>query len=118
MRRADRDAFASRGAAAAEDGGAGFGLHTRPEAVRFGTVAAVRLEGSFGHGHPLLFSKENLLVSNPISISQAKFGIHPGSFHDVAREWSDSSYAEKSTALKKRKALCERGLSVTPVTKD
>jgi hypothetical protein len=73
MRRADRDAFASCGAAAAEDGGAGFGLHTRPEAVHFGTVAAVGLEGTFGHDNPLLFSKENLLVSNPFSISQAKF---------------------------------------------
>jgi hypothetical protein len=73
MRGADGDALASCGAAAAEDGGASFGLHARPESMRFGTVAAVRLKRTFGHSHPLLFSKENLLFSNCLSISQAKF---------------------------------------------
>jgi hypothetical protein len=77
MRGADRDTLAAGGAAATEHGGTGVGLHARPEAVSFRTVAAVGLKGTFGHGNPLLFSKENLLFSNSLSISQAKFGIHP-----------------------------------------
>ena len=77
MRGADRDTLAAGGAAATEHGGAGIGLHSRPEAVSFRTVAAVGLKGTFGHGNPLLFSKENLLVSNCLSISQTKFGCHP-----------------------------------------
>lgn len=73
MRGADGNTLAAGGAAAAKDGCAGIGLHARPEAVCFGAVAAVGLEGSFGHGNPLLFSKENLLFSNCFSISQANF---------------------------------------------
>jgi hypothetical protein len=63
MTGADGDALASGCAAAAEHGGAGVGLHARPEAVRFRTVAAIGLKCSFGHGYPLLFSKENLQFS-------------------------------------------------------
>jgi hypothetical protein len=32
--------------------------------VRFSTVAAIGLKGSFGHGYPLLFLKENLLFTS------------------------------------------------------
>ena len=78
MRGADGDTLAPGGAAATENGGAGVGLHARSEAVSFRTVAPVGLKGTFGHGNPLLFSKENLLFSNSLSISQAKFGCHPG----------------------------------------
>jgi hypothetical protein len=93
---ADRDALAPGGAAAAEHGGAGFGLHSRPEAVHFRTVAAVGLKCTLGHGDPLLFSKENLLFSNPLSISQANFGIQRRSaLHDVAREMRIRGYAER-----------------------
>jgi hypothetical protein len=77
MRGADGDTLAAGGPAATEHGGAGVGLHARPEPVSFRTVAAVGLKSSFGHGNPLLFSKENLFVSNCLSISQANFGIHP-----------------------------------------
>jgi len=76
MRGADGNTLAAGGAAAAEHGGAGIGLHARPEAVSFRTVAAVGLKGTFGHGNPLLFSIENLLVSNSLSISQTKFGSY------------------------------------------
>jgi hypothetical protein len=58
------DALASGGAAAAEHGGAGIGLHARPEAVRFRAVAAIGLKCSFGHGYPLLFLKKNLQLSS------------------------------------------------------
>jgi hypothetical protein len=58
MRGTDGNALASGGAAAAEHGGAGFGLHTRPESMRFGTVAAVGLKSALGHCDPLLFGKE------------------------------------------------------------
>src|SRR5271170_2212966 len=61
---ADRDALAPCGAAAAEHGGAGVGLHARPEAVRLRSVAAVGLECTLGHGYPLLFLKENLQFSS------------------------------------------------------
>jgi hypothetical protein len=92
----DRDALAPGGAAATEHGGAGFGLHARPEAVHFRTVAAVGLKCTLGHGDPLLFSKENLLFSNPLSISQANFGIQRRSaLHDVAREMRIRGYAER-----------------------
>ena len=46
---ADADTDAAFGAAAAEDGGAGLGLHAGAEAVDFGAVAAVRLERTLGH---------------------------------------------------------------------
>lgn len=61
---ADGDALAARGAATAEHGGAGFGLHARPETVCFRTVAAVRLKCTLGHRDPLLLGKENLCFSN------------------------------------------------------
>lgn len=64
MRGTDRDALAAGSAAAAQHGGAGFGLHARPEAMRFRTVATVGLKCTFGHRDPLLFSKENLRFSN------------------------------------------------------
>ncbi len=63
MSGADGDTLAAGGAAATEHGGAGIGLHARPEAVRFRAVAAIGLKCSFGHGYPLLFLKENLLFS-------------------------------------------------------
>jgi hypothetical protein len=63
MAGADGDALAPSGAAAAEHGGTSIGLHARPEAVRFRTVAAIGLKCSFGHGYPLLFLKENLQFS-------------------------------------------------------
>lgn len=66
MRGTDGDALASGGAAAAEHGGAGVGLHARPEAVGFSTVAAVGLKCSFGHRDPLLLVKENLSFSSNI----------------------------------------------------
>lgn len=50
---ADGDLVAAFGAAAVEDGGAGFGLHAREEAVGLGAVAAVGLKGTLGH-HLLL----------------------------------------------------------------
>ncbi len=46
---ADADTDAAFGAAAAEDGGAGLGLHAGAEAVDFGAVAAVGLERTLGH---------------------------------------------------------------------
>ena len=66
MAGADRDAFASRGAAAAENGRTRLGLHARPEAVCLHAVAAVRLKCALGHGYPLLFPTENLRCSNEI----------------------------------------------------
>jgi hypothetical protein len=98
MTRADRDALASGGAAAAEHGGAGFGTHARPEAVHFRTVAAVGLKCALGHGDPLLFSKENLLFSNTLSISQTNFGIQRRrALHDVARGMQSRGYAERES---------------------
>jgi hypothetical protein len=81
----DRDALASGGAAAAEDGSAGVGLHARPEAVRFRTVAAIGLKCTLGHGYPLLFLKENLRFSsifkyiaggflNPVEVRTSRCG--------------------------------------------
>ena len=73
MRGADGDTLAAGSAAAAEHGGAGFGLHARAEAVCFRTVAAIGLKGTLRHRELLLFSKENLLFSDHLSISQANF---------------------------------------------
>jgi hypothetical protein len=61
---ADRYAFAADGAAAAEHGSAGFGLHARPESVGFHAVAAVGLKCTLGHRYPLLLIKENLRFSS------------------------------------------------------
>src|ERR1700689_4959431 len=83
MRGTDGDALASGGAPAAEHGGAGIGLHARPEAVRFRAMAAVGLKCTFGHRELLLLSKENLLFSDPLSISQANFR---GEFRNPAGE--------------------------------
>jgi hypothetical protein len=46
---ANRDALASLGAPARQYGLAAFGLHTLPESMHFGTVAAVGLECPFWH---------------------------------------------------------------------
>ena len=73
MRGTDGDALASGGAPAAEHGGAGIGLHARPEAVRFRAVAAVGLKCSFGHSDPLLFPKENLQFSCTIEYIAGEF---------------------------------------------
>jgi hypothetical protein len=73
MRGTDGDALASGGAPAAEHGGAGIGLHARPEAVRFRAVAAVGLKCSFGHNDPLLFPKENLRFSSNIEYIAGEF---------------------------------------------
>ena len=59
MSGADRHSLATGGAAAAEHGYAGLGLHTRPKPVCFHAVAAVRLKCAFGHSNPLLIPKEN-----------------------------------------------------------
>jgi hypothetical protein len=59
MAGADTDTLATRSTAAAEHGGAGLGLHTRPKPVCFHAVTAVGLKCAFGHGYPLLFAKEN-----------------------------------------------------------
>lgn len=69
MSGADGDTLAAGGAAATEHGGAGIGLHARPETVSFGTVAAVGLKCTFGHGNPLLFSKENLFFTASSAIA-------------------------------------------------
>jgi len=45
----DGDALASLCAPARQYGLAAFGFHTLPESVRFGTVAAIRLECPFRH---------------------------------------------------------------------
>ncbi len=45
----DGDLVAALGAAAAEDGGTGLGLHAGKEAVGLGAVAAVGLKGTLGH---------------------------------------------------------------------
>ena len=76
---ADRDALAPGGAAAAEHGGAGFGLHARPEAVCFRAVAAVGLKCTLGHGDPLLFPKENLRFN-----SNSKYNV--GEFWNPAEQ--------------------------------
>jgi hypothetical protein len=60
---ADGNALATDGAAAAEHGSAGFGLHTCAEAVSFHALAAIRLKCALGHGIALLFSEENLCLS-------------------------------------------------------
>jgi hypothetical protein len=77
MRGTDGDALASGGAPAAEHGGAGIGLHARPEAVRFRAVAAVGLKCSFGHRDPLLFPKENLQFSCNIEYIADEFQNPP-----------------------------------------
>lgn len=64
MSGADGYALAAGAAAAAQYGCTGLGLHARPEAVGFRTVAAVRLKRALGHRYPLLFPKENLCLSN------------------------------------------------------
>jgi hypothetical protein len=57
---ADRNALAAHGAAAAEHGGTGLGLHALPKAVRFHPATAVRLKCAFGHRDPLLYFQKNL----------------------------------------------------------
>jgi hypothetical protein len=49
---ADSELFAATGAAAREDGPAVLGFHARPEPVRLGAVAIVRLKGTFRHLSP------------------------------------------------------------------
>jgi hypothetical protein len=46
---ADGNLVTAFGAAAAEDGGTGFGLHASQETVGLGAVAAVRLKGTLRH---------------------------------------------------------------------
>lgn len=45
----DGDLVAALGAAAAENGGTGLGLHAGEEAMGLGAVAAVGLKGALGH---------------------------------------------------------------------
>ena len=73
MRGTDGNALAPGGAAAAEHGCAGFGLHARPEAVRFRTVAAVGLKCALGHCDPLLFCKEKSCLSDCFEYIAGKF---------------------------------------------
>jgi len=60
---ADGHALAADGAAAAENGCAGLGLHTRAEAVGFHALAAIGLKCALGHENALLFPKENLRLN-------------------------------------------------------
>jgi len=53
-------ALAADGAAAAQNGCAALGLHTRAEAVCFHAVAAIGLKCALGHRSALLFPLENL----------------------------------------------------------
>jgi hypothetical protein len=54
---ADGDAFTANGAAAAEHGGAGFGLHPRAKAVSLNALAAIGLKCALGHEIALLISE-------------------------------------------------------------
>jgi hypothetical protein len=54
------NALAADGAAAAQHGSAGLGLHARPESVSLHTVAAVGLKCALGHRNALLFLLKNL----------------------------------------------------------
>jgi hypothetical protein len=119
MRGTDGDALASGGAPAAEHGSAGIGLHARPKAVRFRAVAAIGLKCSFGHRDPLLFPKENLRFSSNIEYIAGEFQ-NPAeeAIHDVARERSDSSYAEGSGIAKRGNVQPGRCTSVTRVTRE
>ena len=47
--RADRELLAPARAAAGQDGTAVLGGHARPESVRFGALAVIRLKGAFRH---------------------------------------------------------------------
>jgi hypothetical protein len=55
---ADSELLAATGAAAREYGPAILGFHARPEPVRFGAVAIVRLKGTFRHLSSTSFSIE------------------------------------------------------------
>jgi hypothetical protein len=52
---ADGYALAANGAAAAENGCAGLGLHARAETVCLHALAAIGLKCALGHGYALLF---------------------------------------------------------------
>jgi hypothetical protein len=52
MTGADRDAMAALGAATRKHGGSALGLHSHTEAMRLGTVAAVRLKCALRHKNP------------------------------------------------------------------
>jgi hypothetical protein len=54
---ADGHAFAANGAAAAEHGGAGLGLHARTETVCLHALTAIWLKGTLGHENALLFPR-------------------------------------------------------------
>src|ERR1035438_8787583 len=59
---AHRDAPAAYGAAAAQHGSAGLGLHARAETVRLHAFAAIGLKCALGHENALLFLLENLCL--------------------------------------------------------
>jgi len=58
--------FAANGTAAAEDGCAGLGLHTRTETVSLHAFAAIGLKCALGHENALLFPKEDLSLDGNI----------------------------------------------------
>ena len=110
MRGTDGDALASGGAAAAEHGSAGIGLHARPEAVRFRAVAAVGLKCSFGHSDPLLFPKENLQFScnveyiagefqNPAEADASRCGKGVERFVVCSRKWQFEVLERAASAM-------------------
>jgi len=73
MRGTDGNALAPGGAAAAEHGCAGFGLHARPKSVCFRTVATVGLKRTLGHCDPLLFGKEKPGLSDSFEYIAGEF---------------------------------------------
>ena len=61
---ADRDAFASLGAATGQHGGSALGLHTAAESVRLGATAPVRLKSALRHGTSNSSNRINLPGAN------------------------------------------------------
>lgn len=72
MRGADGNALTASGAAAAEHGCTGFGLHARPEPVSFHAVAAIGLKGTFGHITRSCFSRKICVLATMKIISEAE----------------------------------------------
>lgn len=56
------NAYATDGAATAQDGSTGLGLHSSAETVGFHAFAAIWLKCALGHENALLFPGENLCL--------------------------------------------------------
>jgi len=65
---ADGNALATDGAAAAEYGCAGLGLHAGTEAVCLDALAPIGLKCALGHGDALLFPCGNLRLNGKIQV--------------------------------------------------